>query len=124
MKLRVAADDGYAYLSFYESGYSIVSTDIGNLIISLEDIEPYLNGYNIKLSVGNPLDLTFNGLTFSVNCSESYFFDESNEYSTSTSDKIYSGTWNTVILSVPNINEKALENLRIAVSSDSISLSK
>jgi Protein of unknown function (DUF3251) len=49
-----SAYDGVAYLSSGSSGYQILKTEIGNITVGLENIEPYANGSKVLLKFGNP----------------------------------------------------------------------
>jgi hypothetical protein len=46
--------------------YSIVKTNLGQLLVSVVDFSPYLNGYKLKLAVGNPSFATYNGAKLTV----------------------------------------------------------
>ena len=40
-----------------------LATNFGTLIVSCKGVDPYLNGFKLKLLIGNPLQMTFNGFT-------------------------------------------------------------
>lgn len=47
-------------------GYGIARTQHGPIAISLDGIDPYLDGYRVTLSFGNPTTATFNGADVEV----------------------------------------------------------
>lgn len=58
-------DEGQA--SVREGGsYGIVKTRHGIFLASINKIEPYLDGYRVTFSVGNPTNMTFHGGEFKV----------------------------------------------------------
>ncbi len=42
-------------------GYQKLDTDVASFLVSLSDASPYLDGYKVKLSIGNPSTADFNG---------------------------------------------------------------
>lgn len=57
---------GVAYLTPGSDGYSVVRMDLGQLTFALEDVQPYANGTQIALRVGNPLSATIRQLSLTV----------------------------------------------------------
>ncbi len=55
-----------AVLDPTESGFSTVETGSGVLLVSCSGAEPYLDGYKIKLRVGNPHNMGFSGCEMTV----------------------------------------------------------
>jgi hypothetical protein len=57
----------HAYLDASRPGAFIpVTTAVGRFYLSLENAEPYLDGYRVALDVGNPNFVTFNGFKISA----------------------------------------------------------
>jgi outer membrane murein-binding lipoprotein Lpp len=54
--------DGIAYLTPGSDGYSVVKSDLGVLIVSLDNIQPYATGSKVTLRFGNLMAATINGL--------------------------------------------------------------
>lgn len=53
-------------LSLTDHAYSVIKTNVGNLLFQVLDITPYANGVNIKMEIGNPNSVTFYGLKVNV----------------------------------------------------------
>lgn len=51
-----------AYLTPGDSGYSVVSSNIGKLTVQMSNIKPYANGSKVTLKFGNPLAANITGL--------------------------------------------------------------
>jgi hypothetical protein len=50
-------------LDLSSKNFSRVDTGAGLFLVSCQDVVPYLDGYKLKLHIGNPLLMTANGLT-------------------------------------------------------------
>jgi len=50
-----------AYLTPGAEGYSLVTTDLGRMTVSLADVQPYANGSRVKLNFGNLTSATITG---------------------------------------------------------------
>lgn len=48
------------------AGYSIVQTDLGALLVSLEDVRAYANGTRVTLEIGNATSASISGLSARV----------------------------------------------------------
>ncbi|MEW6408644.1 MAG: hypothetical protein AB1488_00830 [Nitrospirota bacterium] len=58
--------------------YERIDTSSGFFLISLEDVTPYLDGYKLILSIGNPSSATYAGFTLRVKWGKRYY--DSGEY--------------------------------------------
>lgn len=58
--------DAFVVLDPTTRAYSVVKTNLGQLLVSVVDFSPYLNGYKLKLAVGNPSFATYNGAKIAV----------------------------------------------------------
>ncbi|WP_255990721.1 DUF3251 domain-containing protein [Chitinolyticbacter albus] len=58
----VSGLDKVAFLTPGSDGYSVVKSDLGNLTVSIADIQPYANGSKITLLFGNLTAATIDGL--------------------------------------------------------------
>ncbi len=67
--LRDAIPSGNAYLNCDSSDYNILqsTSNFVLLFVSCEDVLPYLEGYKIKLKIGNPYSVAFEGAKLSLN---------------------------------------------------------
>jgi len=50
--------------------YGVVKTNLGNLLISVDNVTPYGDGYKVRLMVGNPNMVTFDGASLKVQWAE------------------------------------------------------
>jgi hypothetical protein len=63
--LSLWVDANYAQstqLSVTERDYSVVKTNLGNLLFIVQDVSPYANGVKLKLRIGNLNSATFHGI--------------------------------------------------------------
>ena len=62
LKQRVATlESGEATVSTDEEGYDVARTKFGPLTVSTRGATPYLDGYKVKLRIGNLTNANFNG---------------------------------------------------------------
>ena len=50
-------------LNLAERSYQRLDTDNGLFLISVQEATPYLNGYKVRLHIGNPSYATYSGFT-------------------------------------------------------------
>jgi outer membrane murein-binding lipoprotein Lpp len=50
------------FLDATAKGFERIDTDTGSFFISVEDVQPYLDGYKLRLKIGNPSSATFNAV--------------------------------------------------------------
>lgn len=122
-----------ANLSVKGSGFTITETDYGKLFLSLENVEPYLNGYSIELRIGNPnymdfIDLDLNVTCFCPNVSSDVEYPEGITVHTGVDvgkfkieDKILAGSWNIVTIIIPDLGD-APSSLSIKVEPHTVSM--
>lgn len=58
--------EGVAYLTPGNDGYSVVRMDLGQITVQLENVQPYANGTQVTLRIGNPLSATIQRLSMSL----------------------------------------------------------
>jgi hypothetical protein len=122
--------DRTAHLEPGKSGYSIVRYDLGVLLVSIEDIQPYANGSKVLLRFGNPLASSINGLKSKVEWGTS---DQWNGMAVSKSTKskditfnevIRTGSWTDSSVVLEGVPPESLSFVRISnISHTGISLS-
>ena len=59
-------------------GYSVVETSLGKLIVMEAEAAPYLDGFSIRFSVGNPLSINLHGLTLTTRWGPTLDFKSTN----------------------------------------------
>lgn len=67
LQFRVdALESGGALVSTEEQGYGIAKTNFGAFTISANAVTPYLDGFKVKLRIGNLTSANFNGAKIAV----------------------------------------------------------
>jgi hypothetical protein len=121
-------------LDLTQKAYQRLDTDNGFFLVSVEEAVPYLNGYKIHLSIGNPSYATYKNYTLKVRWSKAYdwgkytqtSYDEWNkriqEKEISFPDSLEAGAWNGVDLILAPVNADQLEYLMLSMSTSTVSL--
>ncbi|MDA8227932.1 MAG: DUF3251 domain-containing protein [Desulfitobacterium hafniense] len=118
------------------AGFMKIETDLGMFFVSVKQVEPYLDGVQVTLSIGNPMNATFNGLKmkieygthnaldFSANGTDKYnqWKKTLKEKSIDLNTEIKPGTWNTAKFTIPAISPNDFGYLCVEINSDSVSL--
>lgn len=112
-----------------------VETDNAMFVVIVKQVEPYLDGVQVTLSIGNPMYATYNELKIKTKYGTKFDWtlaDPSTRYdqwgktlkekSTDFSNQIKPGTWNTVKLILPTINPKDFGYMNVEITSDSVIL--
>ena len=67
LQFRVSAlESGEATVSTEEEGYGVAKTKFGPLTVSTRGATPYLDGFKVKLRIGNLTNANFNGAKLNV----------------------------------------------------------
>ena len=112
-----------AYISIDEDGYDIAETNVGPLLIYVDNVVKEGNGCKVKLVIGNPNYATINGAKLYIECSKTPFGLDK-EVDLSIDKTIRSGSWNTVYVTVPYVEMENMTYMSIGVETDSVSLKK
>lgn len=113
-----------------------IESDLAMFFVSVKQVEPYLDGVQVTLSIGNPMNATFNGINMKVEYGTHNALDFSPEgtekynqwkktltkKSIDLNTEIKPGTWNTAKFTIPAINPKDFGYLYVEMNSDSASL--
>lgn len=75
--------DGTAVVSSEEKGYSIAPTRYGSFAVICNTVTPYLDGYKVKLDIGNLTSAQFNGAKIKLTWGKN--FDNTKDISITTS---------------------------------------
>lgn len=68
LQYRVSAlESGEATVSTEEAGYGVAKTKFGPFTVSTRSATPYLDGFKVKLRIGNLTNANFNGAKLNVN---------------------------------------------------------
>jgi hypothetical protein len=113
-----------------------LDSDTSTFLVSVEDASPYLNGYRIKLSIGNPSSATFSGTKVKVRWARAYDFskytnesykqwqDSIHEKEVPLTDALMPGVWNNVDLDLVPSAPDELGYLIVSMTSPSVILKK
>ena len=121
-------------LDLTQRSYQRLDTDTGFFLVSVEEALPYLNGYKIRLSVGNPSYATYKDYKLTVKWNKTYdwgkytqaSYDEWNkaiqEKEISFPDSLQPGAWNSVDLILAPVSPDQLGYLMLSMSTATVSL--
>lgn len=83
------------------ASYTKIKSPTGAVLVTLERIEPYLNGFNVFVKIGNPSTANLIGVSGEIRWGKS---DEETDSMKSKkfdlTDTFYGGTWKTVKLTI------------------------
>lgn len=121
----------YAIFTPGSVGYSIVQSNVGYFVVSLERLTKYANGYRATFNIGNPTLITYNGIRVHVEFGRSYSKDMSfsdwmnslNSEDLIVNKQILPGVWNNVSVVLSPASPSDTGFISISVSSDQIILS-
>jgi len=121
-------------LDLTQKAYQRLDTDTGFFLVSVEEAQPYLNGYKIHLSVGNPSYATYKDYKMTVKWNRVYdwakytqaSYEEWNkaiqEKEISFPDSLQPGAWNSVDLILAPVTPDQLGYLVLSMSTSTVSL--
>lgn len=102
------------------NGYSQVLSPVGTLLVKLQKVEPYLDGYTITFLVGNPSGARLSGVTGSVKWGEEIdwndvkSFDRVQEKKFDLPVEFQAGAWSAVKLNVGPAKPEQMRRLIFA----------
>ena len=112
--------------------YQRLDTNNGFLLVSAEPAVPYLNGYKIPLKIGNPLSVSYSGLSAKIKWAKYY---DSNQFTpdsyaewqksiqqkeTSFPDVLEKGTWKKIELIVAPATAEQLGYLKLSINTKTV----
>ena len=106
-----------------EKGYGVLKTPFGNLFISTESVEPYLDGYKIHLKIGNPTCAHFNG--FSLICStyqNTNVIGTFHAFTNEITDELSAGYWTPIDFVLAPASMDEVRNASVSVQLNQINL--
>ncbi|HEV3306465.1 MAG TPA: hypothetical protein VGZ91_08495 [Candidatus Sulfotelmatobacter sp.] len=121
-------------LDLTQKAYQRLDTDNGFFLVSVEETVPYLNGYKIHLTIGNPSYATYMNYKLKVRYSKPYdwgkytqaSYDEWNkgilEKEISYPESLQPGTWNSVDVVLAPANADQLGYLTLSMAASTVSL--
>ena len=123
-----------ALLDLTSHAYQRLDSSTGTFLISFEDATPYLDGYRVTLSIGNPSFATFKGFKLHVKWNTKYDWDKytsvsyeqwekaMQERESSFVDELKPGTWNIITLLLPSTNNSQLSYFLASMETSTVSL--
>ena len=121
-------------LNLAEHTFQRLDTDSGFFLVSVAEVVPYLNGYKIRLKIGNPSAAAYSGVKLMVKWSTAYDSAKYTEASynewkkglqekeMSLVDTLEAGRWNSVELILAPATTEQLGVVTLSMSTDTLSL--
>jgi hypothetical protein len=88
-----------ASISGTTKGFELAKTEYGSFLVSLINVEPYLDGFKVTLSIGNPLDADVTDGTISIKFGTSAT-DSLSTVSQAIDQPIAGGRWTDVVVAI------------------------
>ncbi|MGI6621047.1 MAG: hypothetical protein ACOX35_06370 [Bacillota bacterium] len=133
-RLSLDVTDGNSVvLDTADKGYGRLDHNNGFFLISVDSVEPYLDGQRVTLNIGNPLNATFNGFTATITWGKAIpqeaDVDAWLDWGGSLRDQTFQmldtlspGRWNKVSFVLPGTAPDEARYLRISITTDVVSL--
>jgi hypothetical protein len=97
--------------------YSSVSTSIGKLLVSVEEVSPTLNGFVVKLKIGNPNFMTMNDVEAII-----YYGSPIKTLKKTILKDLLPGRWNSVEVIIAPATKSELARISISFNPSKIQL--
>lgn len=122
-----------AVLDPSEKGYSRVDTGQGFFPISVDNVEPYLDGYRVTLNIGNPQFAVYNGFTIKAKWGPQWDFQKTGqsfsdwekalrEKDFTLADTLLSGSWNKVEFVLSPAKADEVGYIEVSMTTNEVSL--
>jgi hypothetical protein len=123
-----------ALLDLTSHEYQRLDTATGTFLVSFEDATPYLDGYRVTLSIGNPSFATFKGFKLKVKWNTKYDYAKytttsyeqwnkaMQERESSFVDELKPGAWNNITLLLPSTSNNQLGYFLLSMETSTVSL--
>jgi hypothetical protein len=89
---------GFSFITMKNSGLSFLA--------SCEKIEPYLEGFKITISIGNPYSMRFDQFSAAIGYGDTLYAAYTRKQSISSLAPLASGAWNTITATINQISAK------------------
>jgi len=129
--VSILTSDYYEFRNLYSSapvnpqnkGYGFLNTPFGNLLLSTESVNPYLDGFKIHFSIGNPTSARFNGFSLICSTFESTNFLGTLRYFTNDfTDSLPPGRWTPIDFVLAPANMDEIRNASVSIQLNQLSL--
>lgn len=113
-----------------------LDTSTGSFLVSILEASPYLDGYRVVLSIGNPSFATYTGFRLTIKWNRNYDWEKYSEGSyeawnkdlrekeVTFPDSLKPGAWNRVEVLLPSTKGDELGYFVLSMATDTVSLYK
>jgi len=114
-----------------DQGYFVVNSETGVFFVRLKKAAPYLDGYLLQLSVGNPMNATYNGATLKIWWGPAYDpgkgtyedWEKSLSYKeVKVADELTAGYWTDVDAILSPASSEDMKTVRLGIVTDKVQL--
>jgi|SRR5581483_2447180 len=130
-----ASPDTFVTLDTSTREFGRVDANCGFFLVSCYDVQPYLNGYKVRLRIGNPLAARFVGFNLAVSwgprCPDAAAGSDAfsrwlvglKRRDFSFTDTLQPGRWNEVECVLPQAAASEIGCVRVSIKTNTVSLS-
>jgi hypothetical protein len=119
-------ESGTASVNMEEDTYAVARSAIGTFLMVCKKVEPRLDGYSVRLWIGNTTNLTFYGATLHLKWhpapSEKDWFKQMKEKDVEITNVLRPGFYTQVDLTVAPSSVTEIRNLTVGIKPNSVSL--
>ena len=113
-----------------DKSYQRIDANVATLYVSTESVDSYLDGYKVKLKIGNPTTADFNsftlisywGPTYNTNLTVEAFESAQKSHTNECPDTLLSGYWTPVEIVLAPANSDEIRNAKISIKLNQINL--
>lgn len=130
LQFRVdALESGDASVSTEEQGYGIAKTNFGAFTISTKAVTPYLDGFKVRLRIGNLTSADFNGAKVTVSWGPPFdeknpdeYFKNQKKREFSLTNKFSSGAFTDLEVVLTPAKPEDVKTLSVGIQLDQLAL--
>lgn len=130
LKFRVdVLESGEASVTTEEEVYGIAKTKFGTFTVLARNVTPYLDGFKVKLRIGNLASANFNGAKISVAWGPSYdnknpgeYYKNRKEKKFDVTDEFSSGSYTDVEVALTPAKPEEVKRLLVGIELNQLSL--
>ena len=115
LKFTKADSSTSAVLSTDSHGFARADTDAGSFLVAVEDVTPYLDGFKVKLSVGNINTSVYTNVKLKLSWYPSTKYSPYKQKDESLNQCLKSGIWNPIEVILPNTKPEELGRISVVI---------